>query len=779
MMNLFDKELLESALISEYEIVATWGAYQILQLDKEEVKGFIPLFLDSSFSAIQDAGIAGIAELELKNHATDVLKIFRESEGQTKYSAAFALAQFPNDFSRSLIHKWFESHTKGDQSTRMEFEAATYAFLQIDRTVHFPLVLQALEHSQQDAIKSSVLFSYLLMFCENQSEFEEIIDQYFILRDLHSDAEITFQMIEHIGFLELNDWLAENISKGYSISSIFEQCCSLLNYDDDLTYRRFWSEIEEAYGDFDIIRPGAPKDFPRFMNSISKWVEYLLQIYGNRPALTGLVSVVNGFQRNIIQIGSTIPKILEMECHFILTIPIQIMMEMTISDWLKEPKNNLESIARYYNSSLLIKDYREEILWMFFPEEPTWTPDQVKIQKSHSPVSINDQKHEILWSFYREELLSYDIPWPIVFPNPEFSFNLSKGLFIIYFNNFDYYIEKKDRVAIDYALQLFQLHSEKKVIQLLLKHFDYLSDHHNETLYQAIERLPDPLFLDRLISKYQKEEYELTKLIFLICEIFNLAVPKKIDNDLNKLKESEFRGTGIKKPVSLNCKKCDSTFQYPVDLVYLDEGAILRMNKLSPESVWIPQEFYCKKCGTKVPFILDEIQLNEFSLQSRVDRLLKLTPQTIRSQFDHKVVLIDFPRHDAITYTPQAFENLIADYEKSSNADDHQMIVLRIKQAKMYKAMRNWQSCLKALTKIKSKPAELEIEWYFLMGLANYKLANYAESRGQFDHLVKNLKDNVEESTNQTLLDQSKYFLKILDSADSKRARFKVISGKQ
>ena len=779
MIETFDQNRLINALKSEYEIVATWGAYQVLRLPNEDIKDFIPLFLQSPFSTIQDAGLARIAEMGLQDYITEILKIFRKTEGQTKYSAAFALSHFPNDFSKVLIQKWFENLITSDQSTRMEFESATYAFLQINRDNNFPHVLKALENSQKDAVKSSVLFSYLLMFCESSFEYEQIADQYFILRDLHSDADISFQLIEQFGCLELKDWMTDNIAKGYSISSIFEQCSTLLGYDDDLTYRRFWNDIEQAYGSFDIIRPGAPKDFPKFINSIEKWITYLKQISKDNSDSTGLAAVVKGFQKNLDMIENTIPKIVEMECHFLLTIPIQIMLDIAVAGWLKQPTEYLDDIARYYNSSLLIKDYREEILWMFFPKSPDWTQDQVAIRKTYSPVSISDSRNEVLWSFFREELLGYDIPWPNIFPNPEYSFNLSKGLFLIYFNNFDYYIHIKNRIAVDYALQLFRLHPEKSNIPQIIKHFEYLSDNHTESLYQTIEYLPDPKFLDRLVSKYEKEEFELTRLIFIICEIFELPIPTIVENDLNKLKSSSFRGTGIKKPVRLNCDKCKSTFQYPVDIVYIDEGAILRMNKLSPESVWVPQKFHCKKCGFVVPFQLDDSQLNEFSLQSRVDRLLKLTPQTIRSQFDHTIILIDFPRHESITFSPEAFEKLVAQYEKTPDINEEELKGLWMKQAKMYKAMRNWKSCLFTLSKIEPVPKHMEIDWYFLGGLANYKLTNFAVSRIRFDYLAKNFNHISEESIGSSLIDQSKYFLKILDSSDAKRSRFKVITGKQ
>lgn len=746
-----------------------------MQLENEQIRPFLPDFLDAPFMDIQDAGLAKIAEMGAVEHLSEILKIFRESDGQVKYSAALVLSRFPNDFSKTLIQKWFEQLAVSDQSTRMEYDVATYAYLEIDRENSFPKVFKTLKQTQHDAIKSSVLFLNLLAFCDSELDFLSILDQYFVLRDLNSDAELTFRLIEHFGQMELKNWWSENLARGYSISSIYEQCYILLGLSENITDRQYWLDLETAYGDADRIHSGTPVDQQHFIIVLEKWIDYLLQ---DAKQPSKLRWVIQSFKKNQHYFSKTIPKILEMESLFLLTVPLLITLEKSVTKWLLQPTKYIENIANYYHSTLLIKEYREEILSMFFPNAPAWRPEQLKIVHDHSPLNPDDTRNEILWSFLREELLGYDIPWPSIFPNPNYSAHLGKGLSQIYSANFDYYIRIENRVAIDYALQMFQIHPDEQVRGLLKENFGYLIQHHTETFYQTVEYLPDPAFIDLLLDKYEPGEFEIARLVFIICEIFEKPIPENILEDLKNLNLSEFQRSGMKKPVRLHCKICNNTFQYPLDVIYVDEGSILRMNRLSAESVWVPQSFSCKKCDSAVPFLLDNSQLNEFSLQSRVDRILKITPQSTIKQFGQKIVLIDFPRFESVTYTPDAFEQLVKYYEQDLDINRDKLQILWIKQAKLYKSMHNWDACLTVLSKISPSPKNEE-ELIFLKGLSNYKLTNFVKSRAFFDWFIKKYADQSETVSPNHFLEQSKYFIKAMNSDSSRRSRLTVIKGKK
>ncbi len=773
---MFNSEQLKSAIQSDIEIVAIWGAFQILKLENDQSVEFLSNFLQSPFPDIQDAGLAKIAELKNEEFTADIIRLFRESEGQLKYTAAYALSSFNNDITRALLQKWFEQLSTSNQSTRMEYDAAVFSFINLDRDAHYPQVVKTLYQSQSDIIKSSVLFTNLLNFCEEESEFKELTSQYFILRDQFSDAEITLHFIETLIPSELRDWWAVNLSKGYSISSIFRQCYTLLDFNENLTDQNLWMEIENAVNSCDSLHRDAIRSPEEFIGTTLQWVNSLLN--SQHDDLFKLKWILEGFLEHKTQFAKTIPKIIELETQFILSVPLYIILEQEFEKWLTHPGDHVENIANYYHSTLLTKEYREKILNLFFPAQPEWQDEDLMIRSDSSPVEVSDNKNSIIWSFYRGELLGYNVPWPTIFPNPDCSLYLADGLARIFFKNFAYYIQQQDKISVDYALQLFQLRPSRGAIDLIVEHFDYLYQGHADTLFQTIEYLPDPLFLDHLLEHFEPDEQEIARLIILITKVFSIDLPESVDKEITELQNSSRQVSGVKKPVRLLCKNCNSVFQYPVDLIYIDEGAILRMNRLSEDSIWAPQEFNCKKCSAKVPFDLDKLQLDELSQQSRVDRILNITPQTRKHHFGFHTCLIDFPRYNGRTYKPGEFFELIEKTDKDGTLPKEELRKLWMTQARLNKAMMRWTDCRKALEKIKSLEL-IDEEWMFLMGLVCFKLGLHADSRKYFDWVLKKHPDTSNHAAFTPYVEKSRYYLKQLDSKDSKKARFKVITGKK
>ena len=166
------------------------------------------------------------------------------------------------------------------------------------------------------------------------------------------------------------------------------------------------------------------------------------------------------------------------------------------------------------------------------------------------------------------------MPWPTIFPNPDFSFFLTDGLARIYCANFSSLIEAKDKVSIDYALQLFQLRPSSKSIELIRRYFDYLYQFHTETLYQTIEFLPDASFLDFLLAKYNQGEREISRLLLLISTVFAIELPEDIREEVFDSGKSGHQLHGMKKPIRLHCEACNSSFQYTAEIIYIDETSI-------------------------------------------------------------------------------------------------------------------------------------------------------------------------------------------------------------
>ncbi len=775
---LFEKEQLVDCIQSDIEIVAIWGAFQIIKLDNERIKEFLPYFLNSQFTDIQDAGLAKIADLKLEGYTADIIRIFRGAEGQLKHTAAFAISAFPNDITGALLHKWFDQLSHDNQSTRQEYDAAVYSFLNFDKQRNFQTALNSLRSFHGDMVKSSVLFTNLLQFCESERDYSEVIDQYFILRDQFSDAELTLHLVDSLVDSELRDWWATNLSKGYTVSSIYNQCYILLGLDEDLTDRHYWNELESALGESETLYKSSPSCSKELIDTVQQWIGHLLVKSEEDQTFLKLKWIIDGFSKNENLFKNTIPKIVELEVQFILSIPLFIVLEKAFVGWMKNPAEHVEQIANYYHSTLLIKENREKVLSMFFPEPPKWSDEELIIKNSESPVDVNNNKNDIIWSFYRGELLGYAVPWPTIFPNPDFSHFLTNGLARIYCSNFTAFIEAKDKVSIDYALQLFQLRPSRDAITLVTQHFDYLYQFHTETLYQTVEFLPDASFFDLLLEKYNQGEREISRLLLLISTVFDLELPAEIKTEVFDSGKSGHQMLGVKKPIRLHCNECKSSFQYSADVIYIDETSILTSNQLTPEAIWVPHGFSCKKCEADLPFDLDTTQIDELSQQSRVDRIFKITPETGAHQYGYPTSLIDFPRHQGKMYNPGEFAELVKGISGGSTLDEDELKLIWMKQARLMNAMSRWQECKEALEKVKSME-KMDEEWIFLMGLVSYKLSDFAEARKYFDWIIKKYPEDIPQASFTPFVEKARLHISYLNSKSSKKALFKVIPGKK
>jgi hypothetical protein len=776
--SMFDEKILINALQSQNVNIAMWGAFRLMQDNPANIEDFFPYLLESPFEDIQETVISKIAELNTEKYIPNLIKIFREEEGRLKFAAALTLSQFPNDFSKTLIEKWFLQTVHNSTSTSLEFEAAIYSFLKVNKQKHFDIVFNKLDLVQADSLKSSLMISDLLQYCETEDDFEKILDSYFIIRDNHSDADLTRKLIDIFGKVELIEWLIQNVSKGYSINSIYQQCYSLLGFapnQNDLTY---WKYINDSFFVDDKLQRFSLKDANLLVSNLVKWLEQLTEIQIDlEPNQLHLKYILLGYLRNQAKIALTIPKILELDLFFLLSIPLIIVLNQCIDRWVKLPAENLEHIARYYHSSLLLTTHREKILSLFFPNPPQWTAKQVQISSEAPVQKLPANRNDILWQFNRAELLGSDISWHSIFPNPNYSKNLAHGLFLIYYHNFDYYIQNQDLVAIDYALQMFNSYTyidKDDVFRIISNHFDYLSLHHSELLYQIIESLPDTRYIALMFQKFKREEYEIASRIAVICEIFDEVIPETIKKDLEFVSNSD--NWRLNQRIRLSCQKCNNTYRYSVQEIFVDEAAVLKSAQIDESAIWIMDLYQCKNCDAPLPFILDNLQLEEISVQSRVERIIKTPVSSQNNRYRYKINLIDFPRYNGKMYNPDSFNQLVLNFEKDSVSNEEVLKNLYIKQILLYRNMQDWEKCKQVLDKLKP-PLDFRAEWLFLQGLSCFKLKNLAESRIHFSTIIREFENFKDEHSEPSFLEQARYFCKILDSEKSKRKRFKVIGG--
>ena len=775
MHTLYSVDLLLKAVRSRQESVAMWGAFQLLQLEDAVIRKHLPLLLSSPLKGIQEAGIAKVAEMGAQENLPRIIAIFREEEGRIKHSAALTLAEFPNDFSKVLLRKWYRQVTE-TRTTSLEFEAAVYSFLKIDPRRNFAGVLELLKRSHAEAIKSVLVLSDLFEFCLTDDEYNTVFDHYFLLRNLHTDADLTRRIVERFGSMELIDWLMQNVNKGFSVGSIFSQCRTLLGILPVRSEEECFSVFDAAFLTKKPVHSGSSNDHRRFIASLIDWVRNLQGSSPQSADVRQVRIVLDAFYRNADHLEHSIPRIIELETYFLLSLPLLLTLNCCVDGWLQNPDAFLERIADYYHSSLLLSEHRERILELFYPEQPAWTERQVSIRHETSPVDGQSTRKEVLWKFYQGELLGYDVSWPSFFPNPNYSNHLAKGLFLVYLHNFGYFIKRGDCIAIDYALQLFTLFPRTEVVDAICEHFGYLSLHHSELLYQVVEYLPTPRFLPLLVEQYRKEEYEIAGRIEFICDIFDLAVPNGIRDDLAQMKKNTRFGFG--KRIRLTCDQCGNAYRYTVDTIFVDEETALKSDILPQNIVWTNRRMQCKNCRSLLRFRVDDSQLEEILLQSRVDYIMKTPPGVKSGQLHHKIALINFPRFQGRVFTPDAFADLVRQAERKPCREPELLYEMYIIQVRTYRSVQDWKSCLKVLKKIDPKP-EFRIEWLFLMGFSYCKLSEFVQARVFFRSVVSETANCPSEESSNTFVEEAAYFCRVLDSKPSKKSRFRIVKGSQ
>ncbi len=239
---------------------------------------------------------------------------------------------------------------------------------------------------------------------------------------------------------------------------------------------------------------------------------------------------------------------------------------------------------------------------------------------------------------------------------------------------------------------------------------------------------------------------------------------------------AEHRQTGIKQRIRIGCDLCNNTYRYSVDIIFVDEEATLKTGKLTQNDVWTDQSIRCKSCGADLPFRIDDSQLEEILLQSRVDRIVKTPFHSKGGQFRYKISLIDFPKFQDRVFTPESFADFVREAEQDPQCDPESLYRMHITQVRTYRSMQDWKSCHKVLKKIEPK-SEFRIEWLFLMGFANYKLSEFAQARVFFKSVLKENSSRPVKEPKSTFLEQADYFCDVLDSKRSKLSRFKVVKG--
>ena len=766
MQKRFDHSFLTNALHSEQERVALWGTLQLMlqELTSEDVRSL----LQSPFPLIQEVGLAQMVDLGLGELLSDVVGIFKESEAQVKYAAALCLSEFPNDFSKNLLHRWFDLVSADSHATRLELESATHALLKIDPQGGFEKVLSSLGESLENIIQSSVFFQYLLPAAKTQEDLNRLLHIYFDLRERYSDTDATNQLLLEFSSIEIANWLESSVKSSYSLKSIYEQCYRLLGKEIDSNLQAIWKSLGETAVEYEQAIRLSPKNVKLFLKQLEGWVNRLIKEEEN-PKLIKKLWLIQAFQAHHEEFLDSIPKIIELEVNLLLTIPLSMALESSFTKWIQKPQKFSSTIANYYHSPLLTEDYCVELLRLFFPKLPEYTQADLIISKPIKDFRAEMSRPEVLWAVFKGDLFGYEVDWPSMFPNPYAFDNLPTLLLEIYLENFDYYITNSDPVTIDYALQVFQNFQDDRINNIATKHFDFLIGHHTQMFCQLLEYHPDLSHLPALLERFFEGEQSLATVISFISTLFRQESPIEVTEALEKGDMND----NPKRSLRLHCPACKRSFPYHVEAIFLDMGCLQRGATLKSDSLWVEEKFYCKKCDNQLPLKVDALQLLELAQQARVESLLNLKQNSHPSPLGHRIVLIDFPRFEGRFYNPSDFKDLVIEKAQNLNSPPPEMIHLWMKLAKLYHVMGYLEQMVYALDQFTPSHSQT-VEWNYLLGYGRLKLGDVAAARPNFELLTKDFHNMTVDTPEYQYIEKARYWLKNLDSYSLKRARFQI-----
>ena len=119
------------------------------------------------------------------------------------------------------------------------------------------------------------------------------------------------------------------------------------------------------------------------------------------------------------------------------------------------------------------------------------------------------------------------------------------------------------------------------------------------------------------------------------------SVMKQIKKDLEFVSNSD--NWRLNQRIRLSCQKCNNTYRYSVQEIFVDEAAVLKSAQIDESAIWIMDLYQCKNCDAPLPFILDNLQLEEISVQSRVERIIKTPVSSQNNRYRYYTKLFHQP----------------------------------------------------------------------------------------------------------------------------------------
>ncbi len=754
-------------------VLQRWQAFQLVSQYPNLWNTYIEDLLLSRDEVIQEVSLSFLAKQEeLPSSLMPLInRIFDMSIDFMKVQAALVLCRFQeNVLIVQKLKNWIDFLVNVDTVDSSTLSNIVKILLEYNPQFYFAYFLDIINHKKKNAIYNSILYEHLFYAAQDDLDnFSLLLEKYQTVMQNDRSRFLVDSQIHYWKMSSFFQWIENALNTSHSVvnvlTEIFKTAGITMPPETEEIIYRFSSyfDLDSYRNDYEIAT------YP----IIQILKEYWEQVSANSthkdiPYFNIVISTIGNASYWKEQMPT---KVRTVEMIFILTLIQYVLVDDKLTFYLQDPSEYASFISQLFYSPFILQSQQQRILEAFFPQAPLLTTGNLKIktvERLYNDIE-NISEMQILWKLYSGEWLGKDINWPSLLSQP-----CSPYLFEIVFTyfkaNFQYYVEKGNHKAINYAISIFIDYNSREIIPFIYNNFDYLVRFHFNSLYSCIQSLPDPCYFKKLCQLYQASFTEISVLIRFLATLYDFPLEITIKEEQENTNLPYQALVKYDYNVKLYCNECQLFSLLTVESIYVNERALLQSDTLTKDDIWTDKKFKCLHCATPIEFDLDYESAKEIENIARTELFLS-NHSPVKMFQNYSITLLNFPFFQQKSYNPDKFIALATQLQKEELSKQERKEVRTI-LLKLYQGLRKWDEVLAILEENK----EDTLDWQFEKATAEFYLDKKAKARKYFLLIKEKLDQEATLSvTQERLRTKVIFFLQLIDSYHAQRQYLKIV----
>jgi hypothetical protein len=737
--------------------VKMWAAYQLVDRWEREAEQFLEHMWNASLPEIRESAIHLIAKYRFHQYAFPLLRIFNSGEGGLRAAAGLALGHLAYQPAGRPLEQWVRREFNSPEANLPELEAGVESLLLLDNRSYWGEYHALLHECLQNHSLFSILFKTLALHAETPEQVERIARTYKTAREVFHDFYLCHSMVEMVGRPNLSRFLQSRLNGRYSLPAAYQEALQVLGVDvSDPELRNLLDGLARC--------TRSQHGLEQFLPIAGELIDRLAPDAPNAPLVKAFLKGCAGWVKCW---DEAVLKVREVEYHLLLSLPLVAVIGQAEQECLADPAGEAMRIIRIYQSPLLSHPFMVRVLDLLSSREG----EPVVAELRGGPLSgwLRDEEKDALWKLMTRQLEGVDYPFEQILPEPWQYRNpvILEHLVEVLRERFPQYLASGRGQAVDYCLEVFRRDGCQDLLHLLLDRFDTLINRHYHGFLEVMTHLPDERFLPLLLRHHREGEFEIERLIRFICDVHHKPLPQVLQRAPEKQPQGKLPAT-----VRLMCLSCSLAYQYPLDVLYVDEERIEQRQIPTPQDLWTPHPPACKNCGAEVPLEPEPAFLGDLFTELLAARILHGNHQE-QPGLSH-IRLIPFPVLHGKTCPPAAFLQKVEEV-LSTSRDPEEATPYLLERGKFYLEIGDLESARQSFLNAQAGPVKSVLALYYL-GIIAFQEKNPYDARVYFSRLVSSASREEFASELDNPVDMAQHYLKLLEKRDFKRSHFRIIS---